>query len=78
MRFSSSLPKVPSKLPRPSMSILSRAVVNWSGDFPNTSALDRPVNNGRHISENRSIRFTEYRIIVGGSVFQLSIIESFT
>jgi hypothetical protein len=45
--FSSSDSQFSSKSPRPSRSILSRAVVNWRGDFPNGSLFDRQVNNAR-------------------------------
>ena len=47
MSCSSSTVHFSSKLPRPSRSILSRAVVNWRGDFPNGFLFDRPVNNAR-------------------------------
>ncbi len=47
IRFSSWPAQVPSKLPRLPRSVLSRAVVNWRGDFPNASLFDRQVNNAR-------------------------------
>jgi hypothetical protein len=47
MMFSSWPAQVPSKLPRPSRSILSRAVVNRRGDFPNASLFDKQVNKAR-------------------------------
>ena len=47
MRFSSWRVQVPPKLDQLPRSLLSRAVVNWRGDFPNASLFDRPVNNAR-------------------------------
>ncbi|MFN9985744.1 MAG: hypothetical protein ACK52S_09340, partial [Pirellula sp.] len=47
MSFPSWRVQVPPKLDQLPRSLLSRAVVNWRGDFPNASLFDRPVNNAR-------------------------------
>ncbi len=55
MRFSVWPAEVPYKLPRLANWVLSRAVVNRRGDFPNGFLFDRPVNNAR--GEKRNVFF---------------------
>jgi hypothetical protein len=62
--------QVPSKSPRLAKSVLSCAIVNWRGDFPNASLFARPMRNRLSFILRRLCRCCQQNVPVANLVFE--------